>query len=433
MKKGNRLLLSMILCALAAAAHYFSDTYITIAGFGVSASLPFLLIIILFGFIDFLITPRIARAILIGKQFWTLQLPVLFPFLWSLLIWILTSSGFSEIRRGMVSVMYLVFGICGMAAFVYMIGENAIWWFLLSLILPNLVVLVQVIASNGIGEFLREFWTLIISFAGDTGPVMRQLEVHGITYAFGIYMTFFLVQWRSIKKKWPLVFLALFFFLTGMKRIGVAAVLVAGGLGVALMAFRGFREAERFLIRVLGVMLPVAILAYVGAIYYGLFDYMEQIGIDTNMRSHIYSVYQPYYRFSPFFLGNGTGWVDDMFQTWQAAADELTIYEVYHTHNDYLREYIELGMVGVFLWCLLRFHYQVFRAFRILGEESGILCLALVVYMGITYMTDSTATHLSIHCAFAVLMMAIQLTEREKRKEELLDLENRRISDPAES
>lgn len=432
MKKGGRQLLCLILCGLAAAALYFTDTYITIAGFGVSASLPFLLIMILIGFLDFLITPRLARLILTGKQLMTLQIPVLFPFLWSLLVWILTSAGMSEIRRGLVSVMYLFFGICAMAAFVYVAGEDAIWWFLLSLIASNLVVMIPVIASNGIMEFLNELWRLIITFAGETGPVMQQLEVHGVTYALGIYLTFFLVWHWDLRKKALPAAAAVLCFLTGMKRIGVAAVLAAGLFGMVLMMFRRFREIERFVIRVAGVVLLVAALAYVGAIFYGLFDYMEQIGIDTNMRSHIYSIYRPYYTFSPAFTGNGTGWVDDMFQTWQAAADELTIYEVYHTHNDYLREYIELGMAGFLCWCLLRFHYQVSRAFRLLGDEAGILCLALVLYMGITYMTDSTATQLPVNNAFAVFMLAFQLTGREEKQDQLLELENRRISDPAE-
>lgn len=154
MKKESRPLLCLILCGLAAGSLYFTDTYITIAGFGVSASLPFLLIMILIGFLDFLVTPRLARLLLTGKQLLTLQIPILFPFFWSLLVWILTSAGLSEIRRGLVSVMYLFFGICAMAAFVYVAGENAIWWFLLSLIASNLVVMIPVIVSNGIMEFI---------------------------------------------------------------------------------------------------------------------------------------------------------------------------------------------------------------------------------------------------------------------------------------
>ncbi len=432
MKKESRSVLGFILCGLAAASHYYTDSFITIAGFGVSASLPFLLIMILIGFLDFLVTPRMARLTLIGNQFWTLQIPIVFPFLWSLLVWILTTAGMSEIRRGLVSVMYLFFGICAMAAFVYVIGESAIEWFLLSLIASNLAVMIPVVVSNGITEFLSELWTLIVSFAMETGPVMQQLELHSITYALGIYLVFFLVWRRKLSKRMLLpAAAAVFCFLTGMKRIGVAAVLTAGLVGMVLLAFRRFREIERFVIRAAGVVALAAILSYVGAIFYGLFDYMEQIGIDTNMRAHIYSIYKPYYSFSPFFAGNGAGWVDDMFQTWQAAADELTIFEVYHTHNDYLREYIELGMVGFLFWCLLRFHYQVSRAYRVLGDEGGILCLAMVLYMGITYMTDSTVTHVPVNNAFAVFMMAFQLTQREEEQDRLLELENRKISDPA--
>lgn len=73
-------------------------------------------------------------------------------------------------------------------------------------------------------------------------------------------------------------------FLLGLKRIAVAAVLAAIVVGLIWNGLKRFPHVSRFLLRVAGILFLVSALAYVGAVFYGLYDYLEQIGINTSAR-----------------------------------------------------------------------------------------------------------------------------------------------------
>ena len=133
---------------------------------------------------------------------------------------------------------------------------------------------------------------LIISFAQTTGTTMKKLEIHRITYGLGPFIVAYFVKGSRMKRiRWMLP-AALFCYLTGFKRIGVAAVLASIVAAAAISAMRKYNAGRRFFLRMIGVIFILLALLYVAAVYFGLYDYLEQIGINTNLRSYIYSLFQ---------------------------------------------------------------------------------------------------------------------------------------------
>ena len=418
-KRGNAFL-AFVAFLLSSAYNYFGGNMFSAGGFDFYLFLPIAAAGILICLAVFLVSPDLERMEILWKQMWVLLLPLIFPFLWSFVIWIANSANMVEIRKGVITTAYLMSGIGLMAALTYLAGENAVWIHLASLIVSNGVTMIIVMLDGGIGEFFRQLFALIVSFAEETGELMARLEIHGITYALGCYLVFFLVDTKTIKANKILFILTVFFFFTGLKRIALAGVLVAGLVGVLWMKLEKFPAISRFLYRLAGIGFLVLALAYVGAIFYGLYGLLEQLGINTSARADIYDMYKPYYSFSPIFLGNGIGWVEAQMSVWSETATDL----VYNAHSEYLKQFIELGMAGFLIWCCLRCHFQISQASKKLGYRGGVIAFAMVTYIAATYATDTTATQVFINNAFGIILLSYRLKDRVKEKR----IENEKVN-----
>ena len=430
-EKRNNNALCVVLAILMIVDCNFGERTFPLGGLEVYWHLPLMGAMVAVGAAAFLASPDLPRGAVIWENLWVLLVPALFPIVWSLMVWIAGQADLVVIRRGIVSMGYQLAAAAGMAAAVYILADRAALVWLIALLAGNFPVIIRAMAANGPGAFFSDFLTLLVTFAGETGPVMRLLEINDITYSLGMFLALFLAGRFALGKRRMLFLLTLFCFLTGLKRIAVFAVLAAAAAGLFFTAIRRMRDLESWLLKLLGTVFLLGALAYVGAVYYGVYDYLESIGFDTNARAQIYGLYHPYYRSSPAFLGNGTGWVDNMFRVWldRAAAGEDI--QAYHTHNDYLRGFIELGMIGALLWYYFRFNFQVSRAFRTQGQENGIVSLILVVYLAVNYMTDPISTMEYVNATFAVVLLSYRFGERTKKEAARMREENRRLSEPA--
>lgn len=426
---GSGRWLSVVFLALWTLDSLLGENLFYVGGLGVYYHLPIMMSIIMAGGLAFLVSPRLGRAKILTVQSAVLLVPVVFPVVWSLMIWVITSAGISGIRRGFVSSGYLFFGILAIAATAYAVGERVVGIYLFSLVAANLLIVVRVIGEDGMAAFLSDFAVLLYSFAETTGDTMKKLEIHRITYGLGPFLVCYFVKGSRMKKIRWLFPGALFCYLTGFKRTGVIAVAAAVITGWMVCALKKRRAARLFLLRAAGVGFVIFSLLYVAAVYFGLFEFVESLGINTNMRPYIYSLFRPYYHISPFFLGYGTGWVDDLFRNIQQGISGDLGGVAYNTHNDYLRSYIELGMIGFVIWCCTKFNLQVSRSYRFLGTDGGNTALALFTYMAITSLTDPTSMQVYINCAIASILCGFRLETREKMEERELEIHNRYLSE----
>lgn len=426
--KRESLALCAIVLLLSTLYSYLGyDVMIPVGGFDVYSYFFIAVASIFLAVLVFIVAPKLDRMSVLLSQTAIQMTPLAFPFIWSILVWIAGQANLLELRKGLVTAAYMLSGIGMVCAFTYLTGEKAAYLDLLGLLLANLFKATQVALEGGVEEFFRQFQRLIVTFAGETGELMQKVELQGVTYALGCYLIFFLLSKKGKYRNWPLLLVTLFFFMMGLKRIAAFGVVLALILAFFLEKVSKSEEVRNLILKIAGVVLIVAVLAYIGGVYYGLYDYLESIGIDTNLRDQIYQNYWPYYTFSPAFLGNGLGWVESQMAIWAEMGEDY-----YNTHNEFLKQFIELGMIGSMIWLWLRCNLQVKDAFKRLGVENGILAVALVVYILCTYTTDTTGTQVHLCNSFAVILFSANLYNREDKKYIEMELANHRFSERQE-
>ena len=77
--------------------------------------------------------------------------------------------------------------------------------------------------------------------------------------------------------------------------------------------------------------------------------------------------------------------------------------EVTDLHNDFLRQYIELGFVGYLLW-LISMNVGRVRMFQKKNAELGAMALCMSVFWFCTYLTENTYNLFSANITMALLM-----------------------------
>ena len=82
------------------------------------------------------------------------------------------------------------------AATLYLFGGRGIWYCLGAMCLANFAGVLVVIYEGGLDAFLQEFYTLMLTFSKETGPLMEQLETHDLTFAFGPFLIYLLLHWK---------------------------------------------------------------------------------------------------------------------------------------------------------------------------------------------------------------------------------------------
>ena len=403
--------------ALSVMMYYFlnEDLY-----FGLSITYRHLfgLIIIFSGFVYFLIKPDIARASASLKSSLVLGLPLLVIFTDSLLVWFVEQSELHVITRGLsYNFIYMNFFHAALAAAVllYVFGEKGLWYNLVAILAANILMIVTIIAQNGIAAYFSELTTLIMTFADETGSVIMKAEIHELAFCLGAYIIYMLLYPKRSIFSLVLFILAAFCFISAFKRIAMVGML--GALAFAyimkLLKARGREKLVMCIITFTMLLLVLLLLAYVGTVKWGIFQKLEDIGIDTSGRNDIYHAVDGFYEFSPTFIGNGMG-----FLTFKLNSG-LDI-NVSAVHNEFLNYFIDIGFWGFILW-LLAFTIVRTKYFGREGFTDGaIVAAAIVLYIIIVSATDNT---LNYHLFNTVADMIIMGHGFDKRVEE----EHRRI------
>ena len=269
-----------------------------------------------------------------------------------------------------------------------------------------------VILQNGVGAFFSEFVTLIVTFAGQTGDVIVQAEIHELAFCTGAYLIYMLLKPQKNFTFWILLALTAFCFLAAFKRIGIIAIAIAVVLGWMLQFVAKFKQdTAGAIVTFISWLLVAALIGYVVIIKMDVFSLLEEIGINTSGRVDIYQAVDKFYEFSPEFLGNGIG-----FLTYQLSTNMNV--GVSSVHNDFLQYFIDLGFFGYILWLL---SMTVVRTgyFGAKGKvDNAILTLVLSVYLIIVSSTDNTINFPLLTTVLAVLMMGHGFDERVQSAEQ---------------
>lgn len=402
--------------AVAVLMYYFLNEEINLGVF-VSYRHAFALVLAASTFLVFLFKPNIARGAAALKPALVYCTPLFVTSLVSLFIWFECRVDTDVITRGL-SAMYIYCNMLSSAlaavAFLYIFGEKGIWYNLIAILLSNILSLGIIVAENGIGPFVSELITLIVTFAAETGDIIVQAEIHELAFCLGAYLIYMLLKPKKNVIFFLLLGLSAFCFLTSFKRIGIIAIAVALVFGWLLMFVAKFKSnvARNWTIA-LSAVLAFLMIGYVAIIKMDVFSMLEQAGIDTSGRVDIYHAVDKYYEFSPDYLGNGIG-----FLTYQLNNDPTV--GVAAVHNDFLQYYIDLGFWGYILWLsamtLVRVCY-----FGAKGKtDNAIITFALCVYLFVVSATDNTANYPLVATVLAIIMVGHGFDERVRVKEQKL-------------
>ena len=399
--------------AVAVLMYYFLNETINL-GLFVTYRHAFALVLFASALVVFLLKPNIARGATTLKATLVYCIPLIITILVSLFIWFVGQVDTEVISRGLSGAFVynnmLSFTLAAVA-FLYIFGENGIWYNLIAILISNILIIFTIILQNGIGVFFSEFVTLIITFAGQTGDVIVQAEIHELAFCLGAYLIYMLLKPKKDIVFYILLGLTLFCFLTAFKRIGIIAIAVAVALGWVLKFIAKFKTSTaKSLTIIISALILVFLIGYIAIIKMDVFTLLEKAGIDTSGRVEIYDAVDKFYDFSIEFLGNGIG-----FLTYQLSTNMNV--GVSSVHNDFLQYFIDLGFCGYILWLASMTIVRVCYFGRKEKTENAIITLALSVYLVIVSSTDNTMNYPLLTTVLAIIMIGHGFNDDVRNKE----------------
>lgn len=396
--------------------YYFLEEYIDL-GLHVTFRHAFALVLAFSALCMFLYKPKISRGVTAFKDACVYSIPLAVTTIVSLFIWFVGTADVGVISRGLSSSFIytnmLSFAL-GSAALLYVFGNRGIWYNLIAILAANLLMIVTIIAQNGIAAFFSEFITLLVTFADVTGEVIVQAEIHELAFCLGAYLIYMLFKPKKSIPYFILLFLTAFCFLAALKRIAIIAIVVALFFGYLLKFLARFvpKTANRLVI-FLSFFVIALLVVYVALIKADAFELLEQAGINTSGRVQIYNAVDEFYEFHPGFLGNGIG-----FLTYQL--NEFMSVGVGAVHNDFLQHFIDLGFWGYIIWLISMILVRVCYFGRNGNVENAILTFILCLYLVIVSSTDNTMNYPLLTGVLAMLMMGNAYEENVSKTERKL-------------
>lgn len=396
--------------------YYFHNEYIDI-GLHVTFRHAFALVLFGSAVLVFLYKPNIARGFTAFGAACVYSTPLLVTTVVSLFIWFAGTADTTVISRG-ISTAYvytnMLSSALGAGSLLYIFGKRGIWYNLLAILIANMLIILTVIAQNGIVPYFSEFVTLIITFADVTGDVIIQAEIHELAFCLGAYLIYMLYKPQKNIVYFILLFLTLFCFLSAFKRIAMIAIAIALILGYLLKIIAKFvpKTAGRLII-VFTFAIIALLVGYIAIIKMGVFELLEQAGINTSGRVGIYDAVDEFYEFHPSFLGNGIGFLTYQLNTYMNVG-------VASVHNDFLQHFIDLGFWGYIIWLISMTLIRVRYFGRNGNIDNAIVTLMLTVYLIVVSSTDNTMNYPLLTGVLAMLMMGNSFDENVQQKEQKL-------------
>lgn len=367
-----------------------------------------------------LVTGDFRRLKTIGQFGVLFGMPFVMMAALSMLFWALDFQQMNYMTRGCSTILYHVVSLSAMCGAVYLFGRKSIDYTLYAMCGANCCIILESIRYNGVGEFVTGLIAFIKSGGIDTNAAMKALEVHDLTFAFGLMLLFALCCERGKRRLIYAALSGLFFFL-GLKRIALIGLIGVFFMGEFIRRMKP--NVQRVLIIVISVGAIAICFGYVYLIQSGLFnEIVHALDIDTMGRDKLYAAFQEVYEFSPTFRGFGIGYVTRYISIMtEAKIGVFGTHDFGGMHNDIVTMYIELGFWGFAFWIWYSWNGRIVWCQKEFGMQTALLLLYETIYGFVTYATDNTVFYCYINTVFMLLPMAFALGEQEKDEEIVKD------------
>ena len=175
----------VIYILLATAMFFWQDNYFLLGDVPFSLKNPCALGILFLALLNFIVTPKPGHTIVLARHTLIQALPCLVPLFFSSIIWVISGAGQAAITNGVSMIVSQLLAVSVAAATLYLFGSRGVWYCLGAMCGANLLLVLKVIAEGGFLAFVQEFLTLVATFSAENGPLMLQLEINDLTFAFG--------------------------------------------------------------------------------------------------------------------------------------------------------------------------------------------------------------------------------------------------------
>ena len=367
-------------------------------------------------FLNFLVTADFAKLRKAVGYFPIFLLLMAVYFLISIYIWITDFSKAGSISRAGQKILFQTITIIYCVFMCYLFEDRAVNYLFLGMCATNTAIMLLEMPKYGIQQSISSVVTCLITF-GEAEGFMRALEIHDITFLFGqffIYYMMFAPKGSKSEKRMRRcgVILSLFFMLMGLKRSIIPAVLL---VCACVRLLRMIKKPGKWILAT-GIALLLFFYLYLYLTRSGiLVAFLESMGVDMMGRDVLWSLPNDYYELSPFWKGLGFESATDLVNMWY---QEGLINRPYPLHNDILKIFIELGALGFTLWAGI--NYILYPAYWMTRHdmETGLLYMAVLAYMTVTYLTDNTAFYFWSCIGLRLMPMSYSYRIRKIRKQE---------------
>lgn len=347
----------------------------------------------------------------IGRFFLEYSKYIIILVIVSLVIYVADLSSTPLIARGFEKIFYQFLTILCAICAVYEFREKAVYYTFESFAIFNLLAMLLAFKDTGsVGQVITDTQYFIAS-GGDAQGYFRILELHEVTFSFGLFMIYFLVD--GAKKNMKYILISFFFFLVGFKRAGVLGLIGACTYYALIHNFND-KQVKTITKAIMWGFLIFGF-AYVIFVRSGMFTaLMDSLNIDMMGRQNLYKYIEQFYSISPTYLGHGFESVRELL----AAAGDLkientTVSKLTALHCDYLAMYIEMGFFGFFAWLYYRF-VSLSQFCGKFGRKAYISCVMCSIYAGITYLTDNTSMYFYMVMIAWMIPLTFAISEKKE-------------------
>lgn len=287
---------------------------------------------------------------------------------------------------------YASFRIFGVGA------VNNMFW---GLVANNIVGVLWAIYKFGIGQFIQfvlnpfdDIWNTYVL----GGRVSNALELHEVTFALGLFFVFFAFYkesnlYTAKKGNYGRLIITAILLYIGYKRIQILA-LFAMFVTTIIISRSKRKKSFKFANDIVWIGTLCVMLLYLFIIST---DILAVLGLKYNInfmsRLEWFNALRNYYSFDLLYLGKGWGVLSGIVDSLKQGV-----------HNDILRNYIEFGFWGFFLW--MTYVLKVIPS-KIEKKDLSVakLYLYLIIYTIVTYMTDNTFNYIIFQASTLIIVL----------------------------
>ena len=263
---------------------------------------------------------------------------------------------------------------------------------------------------------MSKYGILSILGAGSDNEASKLLEVHEITFVFGLLAVYLWIT-KSGKFKLQekhqkmLLVMTTIMSLLGFKRILIVAMIVTIILNAILREQKTYKILKILAIATIVLCFLWCFLCSSEVLFKGL---SIKFGIDLKGRNWIYANFYPYYDFTLTYIGGGIGYVQSLI------GNMKNMYLLGHfigLHNEVLRLFIDLGFVPYLIYLIGIFPVAVQLILKHQGYRSAVCYFVFWIFTILCSTTDNLLTYPNYMLVFITIAIYCIFEEQHKLDE----------------